>query len=69
MFKRTAKVNLDASATENIKEIANKLGIEDIEVIRKGVAFMELYSKLQDSNGRVLIEENGETRPLTLSNT
>lgn len=67
MSQDTLKFNLDARTTKAVQEIAQQLGIQEIEVIRNGLTFMSLYTRLKTKNqGRILIEENDNLQELII---
>jgi hypothetical protein len=42
------RVGLSEKDSENLREIADKLGIPELEVIRKGLELLTLYAKTQN---------------------
>lgn len=48
--KRSFKFNLTEKGSEDLKKLANELGITETEVLRKGLTLMSLYAKLKKDN-------------------
>lgn len=71
--KRAVKVNLNEKASEELKEIATKLGLSETEVLRKGLTVMGLYANLKQNekesgqHGALLLQEGDRTRELLLA--
>lgn len=70
---KSVKVNLNEKATSDLKVVADQLGIPETEVLRKGLALMELYATLkrreQQTGERsgILLREGAETRELLIA--
>jgi hypothetical protein len=70
---KSVKVNLNEKATSDLKTVAEQLGIPETEVLRKGLALMELYATLkrkeQETGERsgILLREGSETRELLIA--
>ena len=59
---RKFKVSLGAQDSKYLKEIAEQLGINESEVMRKGLQLMALYAKtrLDDSGETALVLKEGQ---------
>lgn len=70
---KSVKVNLNAKASKDLAAVAHQLGIPETEVLRKGLAVMELYAKLKEQEERtgersgILLREGDETRELLIA--
>ncbi|UKO96447.1 hypothetical protein [Nostoc sp. UHCC 0870] len=73
MSKRAVKVSLNEKASEDLKTVAEELGISEAEVLRKGLIVMGLYAKLKDKERKsgestaILLREGNITRELLLA--
>jgi hypothetical protein len=71
--KRAVKVSLNEKASEDLKTVAEELGISEAEVLRKGLIVMGLYAKLKDKERKsgestaILLREGNITRELLLA--
>lgn len=70
---KSVKVNLNEKATSDLESVADQLGIPETEVLRKGLALMELYATLKrkeqetgDRNG-FMLREGGEMKELLIA--
>ncbi len=67
MNDRKFRVSLSESDSNYLKEVANKLGISESEVIRKGLKLMALYTKTSAKNkGSLILREDDKERELML---
>lgn len=70
---KSVKVNLNEKATSDLKVVAEQLGIPETEVLRKGLALMELYAALKrkeletGERSGILLREGTETRELLIA--
>ncbi|WP_013324808.1 hypothetical protein [Gloeothece verrucosa] len=67
MTKYVAKAELSSKLFEDVKKIATKLNMSESEVIRRGIAVMDLYAELKANKEKLLIEKDGTTRELSLT--
>ena len=71
MKKKSVKVNLNEVAAEELRRVAEELGIPQAEVLRRGLSVMRMYSELkkgeEGQRGALLIREKDETRELILA--
>lgn len=67
--KRSVKVNLNESASADLKAISEELGIPETEVLRKGLLLMRLYSELKkkENPGSFLLKDEDGTRELLIA--
>lgn len=72
-IKRAVKVSLSETASEDLKKVAQELGLSEAEVLRKGLTVMGLYAKLKDKEKKsgestaILLKEGDQTRELILA--
>lgn len=66
---RSVKVNLNESASTDLKTISEDLGIPETEVLRKGLLLMRLYSDLKskENPGSFLLKDEDGTRELLIA--
>jgi len=57
---RQFRVNLSNKDSEALKHIADKLGVNESEVIRKGLQLMTLYAKTRDTENSAIIYQEGD---------
>lgn len=58
-MSRKFKVGLSDQDSQYLKEIAEKLGVSESEVIRKGLQLMALYAKTRDAEDSALVLREG----------
>lgn len=69
-IKRTVKVNLNESASVELRAIAEELGIPETEVLRKGLLLMRLYTDLKrdkENPGSLLLKDEDGVRELVIA--
>ena len=70
---KSVKVNLNEKASSDLEAVADQLGIPATEVLRKGLAIMELYASLKKKEQQtgeragILLREGGETKELLIA--
>lgn len=70
---KSVKVNLNEKATTDLRTVSEQLGIPETEVLRKGLALMELYASLKRREQKtgersgILLREGDETKELLLA--
>lgn len=67
MAKRSIRITLNEQASENLRQIADELGISETEVMRRGLNVMSLYASIKkDKSGALIIEQGDKQRELLL---
>jgi hypothetical protein len=63
---RQFRVNLSTHDSDTLKKIAAKLGVNESEVIRKGLQLMSLYAKTygQEENGKIVYQEGDKSQEI-----
>lgn len=60
-IKKAVKVTLSIQDTKIIADIAEKLGIPETEVLRKGLRIMDVYTQGRDEDARLLLQKKDDT--------
>ncbi|WP_287128354.1 hypothetical protein [Candidatus Cyanaurora vandensis] len=68
MAGRSVKLNLSEQGSQDLKEVAQSLGLTETEVLRKGLQLVGLYTKIKkDKSGALLLKHGDTTSELILS--
>ncbi len=57
MAAKSHNFTLGPDSSKELKKLARRLGITEVEVLRKGMLVMGLYAKFQDDGRKLIVKD------------